>query len=234
MQAIVLAGGKGARLKPFTNAIPKPLVPIGDMPILEVVLRQLKKHGFTHVTLAVNHLARLIEAFFGDGEQLGLHIDYSLEDRAMGTAGPLKLLKNLDDHFLVMNGDLLTTLDYSRLMSFHLENRCDITIGTFAKKLKIDLGVVESEGPRFLNYIEKPTYSFMVSMGVYALNRGVVASIPDGQPFDMPDLVLSQKRMGKTVMCFMADCEWLDIGRVDDYETAVELFESSRERYLPG
>lgn len=234
MQAIVLAGGKGTRLKPFTNVIPKPLVPIGDMPILEVVLRQLKAHGYTRITLAVNHLARLIGAFFGDGSDIGLRINYSMESRVLGTAGPLRIINDLEDDFLVMNGDLLTTLDYAELMRFHRENRSDVTIATFPKDVKIDLGVVESEGSRFVDYVEKPIYSFTVSMGVYALNRRVLESIPQGEKFDMPELVLAQKRMGRKVMCFSSECEWLDIGRVDDYEQAVGLFEAARERYLPG
>jgi NDP-mannose synthase len=233
MQAIILAGGKGTRLKPFTNAIPKPLVPIGDLPILEVVLRQLKHYGFTRITLAVNHLARLIEAFFGDGSAYGLQIDYSLEDKILGTAGPVRLVDSLDDTFLVMNGDLLTTLDYSDLFRFHAENAADLTIATYQKEVKIDLGVLEVSNGAFKDYIEKPVYHFTVSMGIYVMNKAVVDLIPLDKKFDMPELVLELHRRGAKVSCYSGSYDWLDIGRIEDYETAVDLFEKNKERYLP-
>ena len=141
MQAIILAGGKGSRLKPFTTSIPKPLVPIGDTPILEVVLRQLKHSGFKDVVLAVNHLAELVMAFFGNGQKIGLNISYSVEDKPLGTVGPLTLMDDLDDNFLVMNGDLLTTINYKDLFNYHLKNKNDITIATHKKEVNIDLGV---------------------------------------------------------------------------------------------
>jgi NDP-sugar pyrophosphorylase family protein len=230
--AIILAGGKGTRLKPFTNVIPKPLVPIGDMPILEVVLRQLRRHGFTRITLAVNHLARLIEAFFGDGHQLGLEIDYSLEARMMGTAGPLKLVHDVPDDFLVMNGDLLTTLDFADLFSFHLSRKSDITIATFQKNVKIDLGVLTTRGSRFLEYTEKPTYSFTVSTGIYVVKRKCLRLIPAGRKYDLPELVGATRDAGGKVTCYRGDFEWLDIGRPEDYERAVELFEKHRQTYV--
>lgn len=234
MQVIILAGGKGTRLKPFTNAIPKPLMPIGDVPILEVVLRQLKAHGTERVVLAVNHLARLIEAFFGDGSRLGLKIVYSVEDEPLGTAGPLRLLENLDNDFLVMNGDLLTTIDYADLFERHLQSGAVATIATFQKEVKIDLGVLESNDGCFVDYIEKPTYNFTVSIGLYALSRRITQFIPGGEKFDMPDLILALHRAGEKVQCYAGDFQWLDIGRVDDYEKAVELFETNRNAYLPG
>jgi NDP-sugar pyrophosphorylase family protein len=233
MQAVILAGGKGTRLKPFTNAIPKPLVPIGDMPILEVVLRQLKHYGVDEIKLAVNHLARLIEAFFGKGEQFGLKISYSMEDRILGTAGPLRLLEGLDDNFIVMNGDLLTTIDFGDLYRSHVENACDVTIATFDKQVKIDLGVLKLEGDDFVDYIEKPTYYYRVSMGIYVLSKSVLAYIPKDEKFDMPDLVLALKKAGKKIRCYHGVYDWLDIGRIEDYETAVDLFEANRESYLP-
>lgn len=233
MQAIVLAGGKGARLKPFTNAIPKPLVPLGDMPILEIVLRQLKHHGVRRVTMAVNHLAHLIMAFFGNGSKLGLDIDYSIEETPLGTAGPLKLIERLESDFLVMNGDLLSTVDYRDVMRAHRATAADITIGTYKKHVKIDLGVLTLDGNDLVGYTEKPTYSFDVSMGIYAMARRVVDLIRPGEKVDLPDLVLRAKAEGLRVKCYSGDYEWLDIGRVEDYESAVELFNSRREAYLP-
>ncbi len=233
MQAVVLAGGKGTRLKPFTNAIPKPLVPLGDLPILEIVLRQLRYHGVTDVVLAVNHLARLIQAFFGDGNDLGLRLTYSVENQPLGTAGPLRLLDHLEDNFLVMNGDLLTTIDFRDLYGFHTDASATATIATYKKEVKIDLGVLEIEHDRFLNYTEKPTYRYDVSTGIYAFSRKVLAYIPAEQKFDMPALMLALSAAGEPVRCYSGDYEWLDIGRVEDYERAIEAFESARSRYLP-
>lgn len=232
MHAVILAGGKGTRLKPFTNAIPKPLVPVGDVPILEVVLRQLQRSGVKHVTLAVNHLARLIEAFFGDGQRLGLQIAYSLEETPLGTAGPIRLIEDLQDDFFVMNGDLLTTIDYADLFRRHIAGSAVATIATFNKEVKIDLGVLKVEDEKFLDYLEKPVYRFTVSMGIYVLNRRVLNYIPANAKFDMPDLMLALHKAGEKIICYSGDYEWLDIGRLDDYEQAVTLFEKNREAYI--
>lgn len=233
MQAIILAGGKGTRLKPFTNNIPKPLVPLGDQSILEIVLKQLRHYGVDHVSIAVNHLARLIQTFFGDGKEFGVSIDYSHEEMALGTAGPIRMVKNLDENFIVMNGDLLTTLNYRDFFESHVMGGFDATIGTFKKDVKIDLGVLKIEGGRFVDYIEKPTYSYDVSMGIYVLNRKCIDLIPANTKFDMPDLMLALHRAGRKIACYSGDYEWLDIGRVEDYEQAVTLFERDRAKYLP-
>jgi NDP-mannose synthase len=232
MQAIILAGGKGTRLKPFTNAIPKPLVPLGDKPILEILLRQLKYYGAKRVVIAVNHLARLIEAFFGNGSNLGLQIEYSLEDKALGTAGPLQLVRDMDEHFLVMNGDLLTTINFADLFRYHIATQNDMTISVFTKEVNIDLGVLKIENHQLIDYIEKPTYQFDVSMGIYACSRSVIDFIPKDEVFDMPQLVLKLKSYGRSIGCYSGNYEWLDIGRIDDYEKAVELFESRKNDYL--
>lgn len=232
MQAIILAGGKGSRLKPFTTNIPKPLVPIDDIPILEVVLRQLKYYGFTDICIAVNHLAELIKAFFGNGEKLGLNITYSLEEIPLGTAGPLKLIENLEENFLVMNGDLLTTINYKDLFESHIKSNSDATISTYKKEIKIDLGVLKTEGADFIDYIEKPTYFFDVSMGIYVLNKKVIEMIPLNEKFDMPDLMLKLREESMKIRCYKGDYYWLDIGRVDDYEKAIEIFKDRREEFL--
>ncbi len=232
MQAIILSGGKGTRLYPITKNIPKPLVPLDDMPILEVVLRQLKYYGFTNIILAVNHLAKLIMAFFGDGTRWNLELKYSIENQMLGTAGPVKLVNDLDENFIVMNGDILTTLNFADFMEFHVKNKNIVTIGTFQKKVKIDLGVLETNDEKFVNYIEKPTYSFDVSMGIYALNRKVLDYIPANQRFDMPELMIKLRDAGERIGCFKGDYYWLDIGRIDDYEEAVKIFVDKKSEFL--
>jgi len=233
MQAIILAGGKGTRLKPFTTNFPKPLVPIGDIPILEVVLKQLKHYGFVDIVLAVNHLAELIMAFFGDGKKLGLNITYSIEDKILGTAGPISIVEQLDENFIVMNGDLLTTINFKKFFDFHILNKPAVTIATYKKEVKIDLGVLKMEGNQFLDYIEKPNYTFDVSMGIYVFNKRVIDCIPKNEKLDIPDLILKMKSLDYKILCYHDNYFWLDIGRLDDYETAQNVFESRRNDFLP-
>lgn len=233
MQAVILAGGKGSRLKPFTTNIPKPLVPVDDMPILEIVLRQLKYYGFTEIFLAVDHLAELVMAFFGDGKKLGLHISYSMEDKALGTVGPLGLIKELDENFLVMNGDLLTTINYKNLFLHHLKHHNDVTIATHQKEVTIDLGVLKINRERFINYIEKPTYYFNVCMGIYIFNKNILDLIPNNKKIDMPDMMTKAKKCGRKIRCYRRNYYWLDIGRPDDYEKAVEIFKEKKDLFLP-
>lgn len=233
IRVVILAGGKGTRLKPYTTVFPKPLMPIGDMPILEVVLRQLKSFGFEKITLSVNHLAELIQTFFGDGSNFGLEISYCMEDEPLGTAGSISQVSNITDTFLVMNGDLLTTLDYSAIVQSHIDSGSAATIGVFPREVKIDFGVLElGSKDELVAYKEKPRFEYMVSMGVNVFNKSVLEFIPKGQYLDMPTLMMNLKKSGKTVSTFRSECEWLDIGRPDDYERAVAEFERSREKYL--
>jgi NDP-mannose synthase len=235
MQAIILAGGKGTRLKPFTKVLPKPLVPIGDdLPILEIILKQLKYYGFKDITLAVSHLAELIMAFFQHGEKLDLNIKYSREDKILGTAGPLSLIDKFDENFIVMNGDLLTTLNYRDFFNYHVKNHNDLSMALYKKEVKIDLGVIETENNIFKNYIEKPTYTFDVSMGIYVINRNIIDLIPKNEKMDLPELVLKCQKLKKKIGCFKGDYYWLDIGRVEDYEKAIEIFEQKRTEFLPN
>lgn len=232
MQALILAGGKGTRLKPFTNNIPKPLVPIGDKPILEIVLNQLRESGVTEVILAVNHLANLIKAFFGDGSQMGLKISYSVEDEILGTAGPIGLINNLEDNFLVMNGDLLTSIDFKDLIQEHKKNQAIATIATYKKKVKIDLGVLEIDAnDLFLDYIEKPEFSYNISTGIYVMNKSVKKHIPMKGKYDMPELILKLNQEGEKIHCYTKKFEWLDIGRVEDYQLATEIYEKDKAKY---
>jgi NDP-sugar pyrophosphorylase family protein len=235
MQALILAGGKGTRLKPYTTVIPKPLMPVGDMPILEIVLRQLKGAGFDHVILAVGYMGQMFQAFFRNGVRLGLQIDYSFEEKPLGTAGPIALsLNKLQDNVLVMNGDVLTTLDYRKLFGFHKSVKAAATIAIYKREVKIDFGVVESTSGRLSRYIEKPLYQFDVSMGINILNvQSVRQFLTPGQYQDIPDLMTKLRDAGQTVQCFQEPCLWLDIGRVDDYQRANDLFEQHKSEFLP-
>jgi NDP-sugar pyrophosphorylase family protein len=232
-RVIILAGGKGTRLKPYTTVFPKPLMPIGDMPILEVVLRQLCRYGFKKVTLSVNHLKELIETFFGDGEKIGLSIDYCVEDKPLGTAGSISLVKDVTENVLVMNGDLLTTLNYANLMSHHIKSGAAATIGVFPRKVKIDFGVLDlDDNGDLVEYREKPVLEYVVSMGVNALSCKAMEFIKPGQYLDMPNLMMSLKKAGLKVTTYSENCEWLDIGRPDDYEAAINLFNETKNKYL--
>lgn len=234
MKAVILAGGKGTRLAPYTVVFPKPLMPLGNIPILEVVIRQLRHYGFTDITLAVGYLAELIMAYFGDGENFGVRIRYSKEDKPLGTAGPLSLIPDLDETFLMMNGDVLTTLNYNELYHRHQASGAMATIAMHKRAVKIDLGVIESDPDnRVVGYIEKPTYHYQVSMGVYVFEPSVLAYIPQGECLDFPDLVLQMMKSGEYVKGYPYDGYWLDIGRTDDYAQAAEEFERLRSQFLP-
>ncbi len=233
MQAVILAGGKGKRLAPYTTVLPKPLMPIGDMPILEIVIRQLKKHGFTDIILAVGHLAGLIEAYFGDGSKWGVKITYSIEDEPLGTAGPLALIDSLEENFLVMNGDLLTNIDYSNLMKFHLESGALSTVSMYNKDVPISLGVLElNDDGNIVDYIEKPTLKYKVSMGIYVFNKNIQDHIGKGKYLDFPDLIKALIQDGENVSGYMFEGYWMDIGRHEDYSKVLEEFESMKDDLL--
>jgi NDP-sugar pyrophosphorylase family protein len=234
MKAVVLAGGKGARLAPYTRILPKPLMPIGDMPILEVLLRQMKQAGVEDVILTVGHLAHLLRTFFMDGEQWGLRISYSYEECPLGTAGPLSLIEGLESTFLVTNGDVLTTLDLRDLLAFHRARGGIATVAVHKRQVKIDLGVVQWNGDyRLSGYIEKPTYDYTVSMGIYVFEPEVMEYIPYNRYLDFPDLVLKLIAAGETVSGYAFDGYWKDLGRPDDYEQAAEDFSRMRTQFLP-
>ncbi len=234
MKAVILAGGRGTRLAPYTKILPKPLMPIGDLPILEILLRQMKRSGVDEVILTVGHLAELLHAFFNDGSRWGLKINYSLEDKPLGTAGPLYLVRDqLTETFMVSNGDVLTTLDMRDLVRFHRQSGAVATIAMHKRQVKIDLGVLQLNGSNDLvGYIEKPTYDFHVSMGIYIFEPRVLDYISENTYFDFPDLVLKMLDAQERVVGYPFDGYWQDLGRPGDYEQAVEDFEALRPLIL--
>lgn len=232
--AVILAGGKGTRLKPLTMTIPKPLLPLGDMPILEIVLSQLAAAGILRVVITLGHMANVIMASIGNGERFGLHVEYCIENEPLGTAGSLRLVNNLDDTFLIMNGDLLTTLDYRELIASHKNNNMSATIAVHKREVHIDYGVIEmSSGNILHNYIEKPVIPYYVSMGINVLSRRCVEFIPPSRKFDMPQLVMTLREAKQDVLCYETDCYWQDIGRFDDYQQASKDFTKNPSRFLP-
>ncbi|MCE5214534.1 MAG: NTP transferase domain-containing protein [Methanobacterium sp.] len=222
MKALILAGGKGRRLMPYTTTIPKPLMPIGDHAILEIVVKQLKLRGFNEIFMATGHLGELIMSYFDDGEKFGVNIKYTRELEPLGTAGPLTLVKDeIDDSFLVMNGDILTTIDYSKLMKYHQDNNGIATVALKRRDVNIDFGVTEiNDADEIIKYTEKPTNHYLVSMGVYVFDKRIFEYIKPGEYLDFPDLVNELLKNQETVNGFVFDGYWLDIGRPDDYERA--------------
>jgi NDP-mannose synthase len=233
MQAIILAGGKGIRLKPYTTSFPKSLVPVGDYPILEIIIMQLKKNGFDQITLAVGHLASLIQAYFDKGQKWGVTISYSHEEKPLGTAGPLKQIQNLEENFLVLNSDDLTDINYIEFFNRHVQSKNIITISRFVKKVKIDFGVIQADDVNLIkDYIEKPEYTFGVSMGIYAFNRKALDYIPQNSYFDFPELIKALLSNNIPVNFIDHDGFWLDIGRPEDYETATVKFGELKTKIL--
>jgi NDP-sugar pyrophosphorylase family protein len=235
MHAVILAGGKGVRLRPYTTALPKPLMPIGDHhAILQIVLDQLASCGFTSVTLAINHLGPLIRAFVGDGARWGLSVDYVEEDRPLSTVGPLFGLQDvLPDDFLVMNGDILTDLDYADLLHTHTLARNGLTVATAERMHKIDFGVLEVEAGQILGFREKPELRYQVSMGVYGMSRKTLAPYPPGLSFGFDQLVLDLLDRGEYPATYPFGGFWLDIGRPEDYDEANRTFERLKPILLP-
>jgi NDP-sugar pyrophosphorylase family protein len=237
LRVVLLAGGEGQRLRPYTAVLPKPLMPLGDRPIMDVIVRQLRHAGAARITVATGYLAELIEVFFGDGNKYGIPIDYFREDEPLGTAGALALVDGLDDHFLVMNGDVLTDLDYARLFEDHCQSDAVATIATQKREVEISLGVLqfgdEADPTRLTDYLEKPHIDYQASMGVYCFSPAVIEHIEPGVRLDFPDLILRLLGRGHTVRAWPSTDYWLDIGRHDDYELALDEFDRMRSRLLP-
>jgi NDP-sugar pyrophosphorylase family protein len=234
MKAIILAGGRGTRLAPYTYVLPKPMMPVGDKAILEILLRQIKRAGITHIVLTVGHLAGLMQAFFQDGQQYDLDITYSFEPKPLGTAGPLSLIPGLDQTFMVSNGDVLTNLDINQLIEFHHQQGGICTIAMHDRKVNIALGVIEHNHEDYIvtNYIEKPTLDYSVSMGIYIFEPKVLHYIPQAEYLDFPDLVHILLNAGEKVVGYPFKGYWMDLGNPEDYAQANQDFSKMRSQFL--
>ena len=228
MRAIILAGGKGSRLKPYTALIPKPMVPIGGKTsIIEIIIKQLSKYGFNHITLAVNHLSHLIESYLGSGKKYGIKIDYLLENKILGTVGPLTNINDLPENFLVMNGDVLTNINYKSLLNLHKRKKNLITLATFKRDTFIDFGTLETKKNKVIKFVEKPTLNFNVSMGVYCLNKKALKNLKKNKFMNFD--VFIKNNIKKKIYAYNHKGFWLDIGRVDDYEYANQNFSTLKK-----
>jgi len=237
MHAVILAGGKGIRLRPYTTRLPKPLVPIGEeYSILEIVLSQLAYCGFTRVTLAIGHFGELIRSYIGDGSRWGVTVDYTMpEEVPLGTLGPvLRLLDQLPDQFLVMNGDVLTDLDYADLMRRHRESGAPMTVATYQRQARIDYGVLTSKDGTVVEFTEKPTIDYRVSTGIYACSKKTLNNYTPGLPFGFDELMLDLLARGNPPRDYAFTGYWFDIGRPDDYDRVNAEFGLMRGSLLKG
>ena len=220
-RAIILAGGRGTRLRPYTIVLPKPLVPIGEKPILEIIITQLISNGFEHITITINYLADIIKAFFGDGSKWGIKIDYSLEEKPLSTMGPLSLLTDLPENFLIMNGDVFSDVDFGKLYDLHISKKSLFTISSYVRKQKTDYGVLEIDLNNNLSgFKEKPVEQYDVSMGIYMANRKILSYIPYNEFYGFDSLMLDLIKNNNLPFVRRHDGYWFDIGRPDDYEAA--------------
>jgi NDP-sugar pyrophosphorylase family protein len=233
MKAIIQAGGKGTRLRPYTLVLPKPLMPVGDHAVIEILLKWLCRNGITEVHVTLGYLGHLIRSLCGDGSQWGLDIHYSQETEPLGTMGPLRLLDDkLTETFLVLNGDLITDLDLREFVGFHKSKGGLVSVAVTEKNVNIDLGVIEDGDGRISGFREKPTMKFKVSMGMYCMEPGVLDLIPNGVPYGFDDLILNMLAKGLPVYNYVHSGIWMDIGRHEDFLKAQEVFEENGARIL--
>lgn len=238
LTAVVMAGGKGTRLAPFTFVLPKPLIPLGDVPIVEIMIARLAEHGVTRVIFCLGHMAEIVVAYLS-----GLHerfqqlaFEFVRESEPLGTAGPLQLVTDLvGEDFIVSNGDLLTDLDYGELLNYHRDRKAILTVASYSKKARLDLGVIVcDENWSIRDYVEKPAYEHRVSMGIYVYRAEVLRYIKRGDRLDFNELVIRLIEAGENVVAYPFEGTWLDIGKPDDYAVATEIFMTEPSRFLPS
>lgn len=234
-QVVILAGGQGSRLRPYTTILPKPLLPVGEIPILEILVRQLKHYGFKNILISTGYLAELIEAYFGDGRRWGVRIRYARESKPLGTAGALKLTKQTEEDFLVLNGDILTDMNFSSFFKWHKQQKALASIAIKERKIKNDFGVIEV-GPHheLKAYHEKPEHVSFVSMGINAFNVKAKGFIKKDECIGIPDLMLRLKSASQRISCYQVKGQWLDLGRSEDLERAQEIFEQNKKKFFKG
>jgi len=222
VQAVIMAGGYGKRLRPITEELPKPMLPLGDRPLLELIIEQLRQAGVHRANITTHYLSEKITSYFGDGHDFGIELNYVTEDRPLGTAGALGLMEQPDEPLLVVNGDILTRVDFRAMLTFHREHGADLTVGVRQYELQVPYGVIECDGPRVRRLREKPSLGFLVNAGIYLLEPSVYRYIPSGQRLDMTDLIERLLAEGRTVVSFPIVEYWVDIGQLEDYEKAQE------------
>jgi len=230
IEAVILAGGKGSRLMPLTAEIPKPLVTVSDIPIIEILLTCMRKCGIRSVHIAVNHLAHLVESSLGNGDRFGIEILYSQEETPLSTVGPLKIIESLPEYFIVANGDIITDIDFHTLYDSHIKSSCSLTVATHTRKDTIDYGVLDvHEDGHVIGFREKPTIEMTVSMGVYVFSRSVLDHVPTNRPFGFDELMLLLLERDIPVNTFPYNGFWLDVGRFEDYELAQQEIKRIRK-----
>ena len=229
LTAVVLAGGKGTRLMPQTDETPKPLMPVGGQPVVEILLKQMQRTGVKTILMAVNHLAEKIESALGDGSKLGLQISYSHEEKPLSTVGPLKLIDNLPEHFIVANADVITDLNFEKLFKYHLHSKSDLTIASYERQSQADYGVLSvDESGRVVGFNEKPVFNFIVSMGIYVFSKKILDFVPTNVAYGFDSLMFELIDKGAAINSYPYQGYWLDIGRHDDYARANEDVEKIR------
>ncbi len=230
---MILAGGKGTRLLPYTHVLPKPLMPIDETPVLEIIIRQLKKYDITEIFISVGYMAGLIETFFGNGDRLGVKITYSMETEPLGTAGPIALIPDFKSSLLVMNGDVLTSLNFRNLISYHKKNKAKMTIGMTTQSYQNPLGYVEHDEHNIITkYVEKPVHQYDVSMGIYVIEPDTLKYIEKGKRLDIPEFVNTLIVNNQKVVGYHSSEYWLDMGKHEDYNKVNEDFKKNRSLFL--
>jgi len=228
LSAVIMAGGFGTRLRPLTEELPKPMLPVGGRPLMELIIEQLRQAGIRRVNVTTHYRSEEIIEHFGDGRAFGVEIKYVTEDRPLGTAGALGLMEIPNEPLLVINGDILTQVDFRAMLDFHREQRADMTVAVRQHEFRVPYGVVETNGVTITGISEKPVVQHFINAGIYLLNPGVCQFIPNGQPYDMPDLISRLLAEGRRVVSFPVREYWLDIGQSADYKQAQEDLQAWR------
>lgn len=234
MDAVIITGGKGTRLAPYTKVLPKGLLPVGDRPMLETIVLQLRSYGFTNITMACGYMADLIQTYFGDGSRFGVQIQYVVENKALGTAGPLKRIPNLANAFMVINCDVLTTLNFRDFADFHQSGNSVLTIASQQRLVPVRLGVLQVDKDIVVGFVEKPVQQVRVSMGIYMMNREVTDYLPEDEYYDVPALVRTLLSENHTIRHYENQSFWADIGTYEDYVKSCDEYESIKSKLLPG